>query len=87
MLVRNAIQRRLFVVLVVLFLFLRTSYWPYISFGFWQDSLWALSKPRERVHSVGAFASLLGANIFLTSLQVWWTGQICAAVGEALSGK
>uniref|UniRef100_A0A0D3IGG2 TLC domain-containing protein n=1 Tax=Emiliania huxleyi (strain CCMP1516) TaxID=280463 RepID=A0A0D3IGG2_EMIH1 len=69
---------------VLLFLLLRTAYWPYVSAGFWQDSLWALAKPRDRAHSLVAYAALLGANVFLTGLQVFWTGQICAAVGEAL---
>jgi hypothetical protein len=31
-----------------------------------------------------AYAILLAANIFLTGLQIFWTGQICDGVFEAL---
>ena len=69
---------------VLLFLFLRTAYWPYVSIAFWADSLWALSKPRERVHATSAYATLLTANVFLTSLQFVWTHQILTAIAELL---
>ena len=69
---------------VLLFLALRTAYWPYVSIAFWEDSLWALSKPRERVHAMSAYITLLSANIFLTTLQFVWTHQIVTAIGEML---
>lgn len=66
----------------LLFLMIRTAYWPYVSLGFWRDSVAALTT--GRVHSYAAYAILLAANIFLTGLQIFWTGQICDGVFEAL---
>lgn len=71
---------------VLLFFTIRTAYWPYVSLGFWRDSLWALASPMKRVHSYAAYVLLLLANIFLTGLQVMWTIQICDAAADILRG-
>jgi hypothetical protein len=65
------------------FLAIRTAYWPFVSSGFWRDCLWAL-KDTRRVHSYGAFALMMLANVFLTGLQFYWTSRICAGIGEML---
>jgi len=67
-------------VFALLFLAIRTCYWPYVSYGFWRDCLYALSDRKARVHSVGAYALLLSANIGLTGLQFMWTSQILTAI-------
>ncbi len=38
------------------------------------------------VHSVPALLFLFVANIFLTGLQVLWTGKIVAGIAELLGG-
>jgi hypothetical protein len=70
----------------VLFVIIRTFYWPYVSYFFWKDMLYALAgRKLGRVHSVAAYVFLLAANIGLTSLQFLWTGLIANAVSEALT--
>lgn len=64
----------------LLFLGIRSVYWPLLSLRFWRDAAWAMRDREKRVHSVGAFAILLTANIGLTGLQWLWTGQILSAV-------
>lgn len=72
-------------VFAIFFLLIRTCYWPYVSFQFWKDMLFALAgRKTGRVHSVGAYIFLLAANIGLTSLQFLWTGMIISAIGEVL---
>ena len=69
----------------LLFLGIRTAYWPLVSLRFWKDCLWALRQPAERVHSSASYAALLAANVGLTLLQFVWTKQIVAGVLEALA--
>lgn len=68
------------------FVAIRTLYWPYVSYYFWKDMLYALAGRKiGRVHSVAAYLFLLAANIGLTSLQFVWTGLIVSAVNDALT--
>uniref|UniRef100_A0A7S3AH86 TLC domain-containing protein n=1 Tax=Haptolina ericina TaxID=156174 RepID=A0A7S3AH86_9EUKA len=71
-------------VFAISFLAIRTCYWPYVSAGFWRDSLEALSKRSTHVHSLAAFSFLLVSNIGLTTLQFVWTGQILTAIASAI---
>ena len=68
------------------FFAIRTLYWPYVSYFFWQDALTMLSGNGGEVHSAAAYYFLLTANVGLTSLQILWTKQIILAVKDGLSG-
>jgi len=72
----------------LLFLLLRTAYWPYVSLGFWRDSFQVLTSPatEAKVHSHVAYAALLSANLFLTGMQLHWLHMILAAISEVLAG-
>ena len=69
----------------VLFLAIRTAYWPVVSYGFWQDTLGALSD--GSVHSVPAAVIFLVANVGLTGLQFYWTTLIISGIVEMSQGK
>ena len=63
------------------FLCMRSLLWPVISFYFWCDSLAVLD---GEVHSRWAFYFYLVSNLFLTALQVVWTGRVVQNVMETL---
>jgi hypothetical protein len=73
------------VLFAVLFVAIRTIYWPIVSCGFWSDCLFALRSPKARVHSMAAYLFLLLSNIGLTGLQFVWTREIYAAVADTLA--
>ena len=68
------------------FLALRTSYWPYVSSGFWADSLGAIGvtgAPTMDVPNPYALWFFLLANFGLTGLQLLWTQKIVKGVAIA----
>ena len=76
------------IVFAILFLCIRTVYWPYVSYGFWGDMLGALqgTPGYPPVHSTFAYVVFLVANVGLTSLQLFWTTKILSAIVEKLGG-
>ena len=65
------------------FLIIRTVLWPLLSLQFWSDTITTM---RNGGRSLGPLAVFLVANIFLTSLQVAWTGQIVRAIRDMIKG-
>ena len=57
----------------VSFIVFRVLLWPYVSYYFWIDLLALLRD--EQAHSLSVYYLFLGANVFLTSLQVLWLGE------------
>ena len=58
---------------------------PIESYRYWVDALAALNG-EVPVHSHAAHIFLLASNIFLTSLQFYWTSLIFRGIAEKLGG-
>ena len=67
------------------FLVIRTVYWPYISYIFWNDVV--TTWQGRKIHSEFAAVFFLSANVALTSLQMFWTTKVLGAISDKLSGK
>ena len=65
------------------FLIVRTGMWPLVSLKFWGDTITTF---RAGGRSLGPLTIFLCANIFLTSLQFLWTGQIVRALRDVVTG-
>ena len=64
---------------------MRSLCWPFVSYFFWKDALAILHS--EEAHSPWAYHFYLGANLFLSALQVIWTGTILQKVAHAFQEK
>ena len=68
-------------VFAISFLIVRSIAWPIVSIRFWRDTMVAM-QTSER--SLGPLAMYLAANVFLTGLQVVWTGSVVRGIFDAL---
>jgi len=73
-------------VFAILFIVFRVLLWPWVSYHFWLDSLAVLGQP-EHLHSAAVVYGFLGANIFLTILQLVWLSEIVAAAQKMMKQK
>ncbi len=64
----------------LLFLIIRCIIWPSVSFVFWRDALMLLSKGKAHNTLIVVFS--LCANVFLTSLQIYWGALICKKISR-----
>jgi len=69
----------------VIFLVVRTCYWPIVSAGFWSDVI-ALHG-EGALHDRFAAGFFLLANVGLTGLQLFWTTMIIDGIKELARGK
>merc|ERR1712087_444160 len=69
------------VLFVIVFLLVRTIYWPIESYKYWVDAL-AVLNGAAPVHNFAAHIFLLASNIGLTGLQFYWTTLIFRAIAE-----
>jgi len=67
-------------IFAVLFLAIRTVYWPIISAGFWSDMVETLQA--GEIHSNVAAGTFLVANVGLTCLQFYWTTMILQGISD-----
>lgn len=67
------------------FFAVRVVAWPYVSYLFWKDC-YALFQ-ENKIHSDAAFYTFLLANIFLTSLQIFWFRDIVKNLVDVLGKK
>jgi len=72
----------------LLFLLVRTLYWPYVSGCFWLDCVAVLGggTPGLEAHSPAVYGLFLVANTGLTALQLLWTGKILRGIADAVNG-
>jgi len=68
----------------VFFLITRTVMWPIISARFWLDTIHLLRT--GSAHSTWAASFYLGANFFLTCLQILWASKIVQGLQKAIFG-
>lgn len=73
----------------LLFLCVRTLYWPWVSGCFWLDCVEALRGTTAglEAHSPAVYALFLVANTGLTGLQLLWTGKIVRGIAQAVGGS
>ena len=69
------------VAFAIAFLILRSVAWLFVSASFWRDTLAAMQYGGR---SLGPLSVFLAANIFLTGLQLLWTGRVVRGVLDAL---
>ena len=68
----------------VIFLIVRTAYWPIVSAGFWSD-IFALGTAGQITNQFAA-GFFLVANVGLTGLQLFWTRMIVNGIRQMLRG-
>ena len=64
------------------FLVTRSLIWPVVAFYFWRDVIVVYNA--GRVHSLWACGFYLTANLFLSGLQLVWTGRVVDNIKKAL---
>lgn len=75
------------VLFVVLFIICRVCLWPMFSYHFLLDSMKVLKRnsPKETKEVKFALKMMMGSNVFLTTLQVAWLGEIIMTAKEEIS--
>ena len=68
----------------LVFFIVRVIAWPYVSYLFWKDN-YALFM-EDKIHSNIAFYIFLIANLFLTTLQIFWFKDIVKNLVNVLNG-
>merc|ERR1712086_559805 len=72
-------------VFAVLFIVFRVVVWPILSYTFWVDCLTVLYQ--DTLHSSFCVYVFLASNVFLTTLQFVWLGEIIGAARKMLTQK
>mmetsp|Transcript_18190 Transcript_18190/g.18241 ORF Transcript_18190/g.18241 Transcript_18190/m.18241 type:complete len:291 (+) Transcript_18190:43-915(+) len=79
------VMKILGVAFAISFIGFRVVLWPWVSYYFWIDCLAVLND--GSVHSPPVVYLFLVANVFLTSLQILWLGEIFKTAGKILFGE